>query len=385
MAALVVLGAGAAARVRLHAAGRRARTCTARPRSSSARTRLLPRSSPRNPIRWPTFGFDVGAPALGRGARLEPPFRAVWTYKAKKLIEFPPALGYRRLFVQTNDGRVRLARPPLRDGALEQAVPPLLGGLADAVRLHRVRGVPEHAAVQRDRRQPERLARRAARARRQGALAASRSARARPRRSWSTGASTSATGAATSTRSTSTPAKLLWTYTTGGAVKGALAYSSGTVFFGSYDHHVYAVNAKTGKLVWKASAQERLGPQGTFYSTPAVAYGRVYIGSTDGKVYSYGATTGKLRWSHGHRQLRLRVAGRLAGRVLIGSHDKHFYALDAATGDEVWKFDAGAKISGPRPSSTESSTSRRWGRGRSRSTPRPASCSGRTTTASTPA
>ena len=46
-------------------------------------------------------------------------------------------------------------------------------------------------------------------------------------------------------------------------------------------------------------AQERLGPRGTFYSTPAVAYGRVYIGATDRKVYSFGATSGKLRWSHG--------------------------------------------------------------------------------------
>src|SRR5262249_43365554 len=58
------------------------------------------------------------------------------------------------------------------------------------------------------------------------------------------------------------------------------------------------VNAQTGKLVWKAAAQERLGPQGTFYSTPAVSYGRVYIGSTAGKGYLYGAKTGKPRRSH---------------------------------------------------------------------------------------
>ena len=78
-----------------------------------------------------------------------------------------------------------------------------------------------------------------------------------------------------------------------------MAYAGGRVYFGSYDHHVYALNARTGQLVWKASAQQRLGARGTFYSTPAVAYGRVYIGSTDGKVYSFGATSGKLRWSHG--------------------------------------------------------------------------------------
>src|SRR6185369_2401287 len=84
---------------------------------------------------------------------------------------------------------------------------------------------------------------------------------------------------------------VVWHAKVGGAVKGAIAYSSGRVFFGSYDHHVYCLNAKTGKQIWSASAQQRLGPKGTFYSTPAVSYGRVYIGSTDGKVYSFGATT----------------------------------------------------------------------------------------------
>ena len=93
--------------------------------------------------------------------------------------------------------------------------------------------------------------------------------------------------------------RTVWSYQTGDKVKDGIAYAGGRVYFGSYDHHVYALNAHTGRLVWKASAQERLGPRGTFYSTPAVAYGRVYIGATDRKVYSFGATSGKLRWSHG--------------------------------------------------------------------------------------
>jgi len=32
-------------------------------------------------------------------------------------------------------------------------------------------------------------------------------------------------------------------------VKDGLAYADGRVYFGSYDSHVYAVNAVTGKLV----------------------------------------------------------------------------------------------------------------------------------------
>ena len=67
----------------------------------------------------------------------------------------------------------------------------------------------------------------------------------------------------------------------------------------TYKGYLYALNAPTGKLIWRTRSQDRLGGRGQFYSTPALAYGRVYIGSTDGKVYSFGATTGKLIWSHG--------------------------------------------------------------------------------------
>ena len=47
---------------------------------------------------------------------------------------------------------------------------------------------------------------------------------------------------------------------------------------------LYALNARTGRLAWKASQATEF-----FYAAPAVAYGRVFIGSTDGTMYAYGA------------------------------------------------------------------------------------------------
>ena len=109
---------------------------------------------------------------------------------------------------------------------------------------------------------------------------------------------------------------------------------------------MYALNARTGKLVWKAGAQARLGSSGTFYSTPAVAYDRVYIGSTDRKVYSFGATTGKLRWSHGTGGYVYSSPAVWNQRVYVGSYDHYFYCFDAATGDVRWRLKANAPISG---------------------------------------
>jgi outer membrane protein assembly factor BamB len=303
-----------------------------------------PRPS-RDPIRWPTYGYDNERRRVDEGLGLEPPFRAVWTFKAKKLVEFPPVLGYRRLFAETNDGRILSI--DRRFGTLHWSAPfgrcaAASPALADytvyAVFLNKP---PCNASG-------DHL---------DGLVVALRERDGKERWRFSLGPSETSPLIAEERvyvgdwrgnvyALDQDTGKVVWHEKVGGAVKGAIAYSSGRIFFGSYDHHVYSLNAKTGKQVWQGTAQERLGPQGTFYSTPAVSYGRVYIGSTDGKVYSFGASTGKLRWSQGTGSYVYSSPAVWRKLVLIGSHDKHFYALDAATGEERWKFDAKGKISG---------------------------------------
>ena len=141
--------------------------------------------------------------------------------------------------------------------------------------------------------------------------------------------------------------KTIWHFHAGGAVKGAIAYDQGEVFFGAYDGDLYALEARTGKRVWRASsASPSFGGKGTFYSTPAVAYGRIYIGSTDGHVYSFGEKSGKLRWSQGTGGYVYGSPAVWHGRVFVGSYSHTFYALDAATGDVLWTFPANGAISG---------------------------------------
>ena len=59
------------------------------------------------------------------------------------------------------------------------------------------------------------------------------------------------------------------------------AVANGVVYVGSYDRHVYALNAGTGALLWKYQ---------TGGSSPAVANGVVYVGWEDG-VYAFGLTS----------------------------------------------------------------------------------------------
>jgi len=68
--------------------------------------------------------------------------------------------------------------------------------------------------------------------------------------------------------------------------------SDGTVYVGSGDHNVYALNGATGALLWnyatgdKVSSSRAIGSDGT-----------VYIGSWDNKVYALNGATGSLVWS----------------------------------------------------------------------------------------
>ena len=125
--------------------------------------------------------------------------------------------------------------------------------------------------------------------------------------------------------------KIVWSFETGDKVKGAAALSGNRLFVGSYDGHLYSLDAATGKQIWRASSQPRFGHSGQFYSTPAVAYGRVYVGATDGKMYSFGVRSGKLRWSRHTGGYIYASPAIWHGLVLAGSYDETFYAFDAAT------------------------------------------------------
>jgi outer membrane protein assembly factor BamB len=61
-----------------------------------------------------------------------------------------------------------------------------------------------------------------------------------------------------------------------------------TVYVGTVDSYVFALNAYTGKIVWAYQTG------GFLFSSPAIANGVLYIGSYDGYVYALGHVSGQL-------------------------------------------------------------------------------------------
>ena len=160
-----------------------------------------------------------------------------------------------------------------------------------------------------------------------------------------------------------------WTFKTGSEIKSSPVLAGGMVLIGSYDTHLYALDARTGAVRWK------LKTDGQVHATPAVVDGTVYFGGcdeqfravrlTDGKVLftvPLDANTGsstvidgtraylgtynndvvavdlkarKIAWRYRDpdRQFPYNSSPTLAGgRVIIGGRDKSVHAIDAATG-----------------------------------------------------
>jgi outer membrane protein assembly factor BamB len=138
-----------------------------------------------------------------------------------------------------------------------------------------------------------------------------------------------------------------WTFTADDELDSSPAYAGGTIFVASNGGSVYGIDARTGRMRWHATSFSRF-PRGReyFYATPAVAYGRVYIGNTDGTVYAFGASRGGLLWARHVGSYVYTAAAVWRKRVYVGTYDGHVLALDAATGDVRWSYDAPAALHG---------------------------------------
>jgi len=114
------------------------------------------------------------------------------------------------------------------------------------------------------------------------------------------------------------------------------------VVFGNR-HGTYAVNAVTGEMVWHT-------PTGTTHTRPAFHDGIIVVGSWDNHLYGLNAGDGSVAWKVESRLPTGAMAGWLGwegfnldpviddGVVYVGNRGTHFYAIDAKTGQEKWSW-----------------------------------------------
>ena len=132
--------------------------------------------------------------------------------------------------------------------------------------------------------------------------------------------------------------KPLWTFPCEDEIRGTPAIHQGTLFIGSYDNNLYALNAADGKFQWKYPTD------GGIVSRPGVYEGNVYFGSEDKRLHVVGARSGKVAWTY-YTDGPIRSSPRIAeGHVFIGSDDHYLHAVNLNTGRAAWKFETASPV-----------------------------------------
>ena len=268
---------------------------------------------------------------------MRPPFRRLWTFHGRHLLEFPPVVGYGSVFEEVFDGRLYSLDPA--SGRVRWRYDSHLCGwsspaLADRLLFATFIGNSECHAPSGG-----------------GELVAFSPETGRVRWRREIGPSESSPLVAGGTvyvgsqdghvyAFASRTGRLRWSFDTGAPIKASASLAYGRIFIGNYAGELYALDARTGGLDWRS------GGYGNFYSTAAVTAGRVYVGSVDGHVYAFSARNGDLLWSFGTGSYVYASPAVWHGLVLVGSYDHDFYAVSAGTGALRWSFRAGAPISG---------------------------------------
>jgi outer membrane protein assembly factor BamB len=292
-------------------------------------------------VNWPMYGLNPARTRYLPAQGLKPPFRKLWRYTERPLLEFPPIYVAGKLYFVNNNGTAYALDADTGKLLWERSIG-RLNASSPAYSKHRlyiVNLVPGHI-VKLDAKTGKTIWKHSL-----------------PGRAESSPVVIDRTvyfGCedgnlyALSTIS----GNVRWATGLGGEIKSAPAYYGGTLYVGDYGGYMNAVDAKTGRLKWQSgSLGQGFGTSGQFYSTPAVAFGRVYAGNNDDRVYSFDLKDGTLAWSYStggyaYSGPTVSTTRHASPTVYIGSFDGNVYALDAKDGSLRWSRSAGGQVVG---------------------------------------
>ena len=297
-----------------------------------------PQATPRPPrvvdeVPWPTFGYDNQRTHLSP-FKHRPPYKQLWHLRARWFVEFPPSVGYGKVFVSqlkgvfyAVDAKTGVQRWKRTFPFCSAASPTLARGLVIETYIPRPctkgpRGVPGLVIAMRQ--SDGRTVWKAPIASESSPLVVGGLVYVGSwdHRLYALGLGTG---------------KIVWSRQLDGEADSSAAYANGTVYVGDNSGTATALDARSGAIRWKARSFShfRTGRE-YFYATPTVAYGRVFASNTDGTVYAFGATTGHLLWASHVGTYVYTAPAVWDKKVYVGTYDGNFYALDAATGDTRW-------------------------------------------------
>jgi eukaryotic-like serine/threonine-protein kinase len=110
----------------------------------------------------------------------------------------------------------------------------------------------------------------------------------------------------------------------------------GKLYFGGGDGRVYALEAATGKFLWKTE----FAAGNKIWGTSLVNEDTLYIGSFDKKMYAINIADGTKKWEFTTDGGIINTPLLKNNVLYFGSFDRYFYAVDITSHDLVWKSES---------------------------------------------
>lgn len=147
-------------------------------------------------------------------------------------------------------------------------------------------------------------------------------------------------------------ANVEWRFETGGRVLSSPSVVDDVVYVGSWDGHLYAVDAISGDLEWRyrvhgeedVEGDWRSGMARRVGSSPAVVDDTVLFTAWNGYLYALDAADGGMVWSHRLDSLLRSSPKVYGGTVYVGDWrgDVHAFDVGGGGGGRLWSYDSGA-------------------------------------------
>jgi outer membrane protein assembly factor BamB len=129
-----------------------------------------------------------------------------------------------------------------------------------------------------------------------------------------------------------------WEFDTGGKIWTSPAIKDNVVYISNYEHKFFAVSSMDGSLIWEIELPAAVA------SSPVVAGENVFFGTFDNQLYAVDGTNGNVKWTFGGGNWFWSTPVVKGDVVYAGCLDHNIYAIDASTGKELWRFTADGQI-----------------------------------------
>jgi serine/threonine protein kinase len=124
----------------------------------------------------------------------------------------------------------------------------------------------------------------------------------------------------------------IWTFKCEDEVRASPASDGKSLYIGSYDHNLYALDLKTGEFQWKYPTD------GGIATRPYVSKDRIIFGSEDRVLYAV-SNKGRMIWTCPTQgRIRSSVVEEFE-RAFFGSDDGKFYAINMQNGRVAWDYE----------------------------------------------